>query len=59
MNVGVSILRLPEGLDCSEMYADIEDLILTNFQGSSYQSYEWPVTADFAGYHQQKIKLVR
>lgn len=27
MNVGVAILRLQEGLDCSEILADIDDLI--------------------------------
>jgi hypothetical protein len=30
MNVGVAILRQQEGLDCSEILADIDDLILNN-----------------------------
>ena len=30
MNVGVAILRLQEGLDCSAILADIDDVILKN-----------------------------
>lgn len=33
MNVGVAILRLQEGLDCSNILADIDDLILKSPRG--------------------------
>jgi solute carrier family 12 sodium/potassium/chloride transporter 2 len=49
MNVGVTILRLQEGLDCSEILADIDDLILNKLskdQSSSHQAYEWSVTSN-------------
>ncbi|XP_046651512.1 solute carrier family 12 member 3-like isoform X1 [Daphnia pulicaria] len=49
MHVGVTILRLQEGLDCSEILADIDDLILNKLskdQSSSHQAYEWSVTSN-------------
>jgi solute carrier family 12 sodium/potassium/chloride transporter 2 len=50
MNVGVAILRLQEGLDCSEILADIDDLILNSKlskeqNSTSHQAYEWSVTS--------------
>lgn len=49
MHVGVTILRLQEGLDCSEILADIDELILNKLpkdQSSSHQAYEWSVTSN-------------
>ncbi len=53
MNVGVSILRLQEGLDCSEILADIDDLILNKLpkdQSSSHQAYEWSITSNSSNF---------
>ncbi|XP_046450809.1 solute carrier family 12 member 3-like [Daphnia pulex] len=44
MNVAVSILRLQEGLDCSKILADIDDLILNKTLKDkipSFQAKEW------------------
>lgn len=44
MNVAVSILRLQEGLDCSKILADIDDLILNKRlkdKVPSFQAKEW------------------
>lgn len=52
MNVGVAILRLQEGLDCSQILADIDDLILNKFpkdKKQNYQSNEWSVTSNSFG----------
>lgn len=49
MNVGVAILRLQEGLDCSQILADIDDLILNKFpkdKKQNYQSNEWSVASN-------------
>lgn len=40
MDVGVAILRLREGLDCSEILADIDDLILKTKGGNSKSNQE-------------------
>jgi solute carrier family 12 sodium/potassium/chloride transporter 2 len=40
MNVAVAILRLQEGLDCSEILADIDDLILNKTSKDKTQSYQ-------------------
>ncbi|KAI9550263.1 hypothetical protein GHT06_005728 [Daphnia sinensis] len=52
MNVGVAILRLQEGLDCSQILADIDDLILNKFpkdKTQNQQSNEWSVTSNNSG----------
>jgi len=38
MNVGVAILRLQEGLDCSEFLGDIDDVILNKSSGKTSES---------------------
>ena len=53
MHVGVAILRLQEGLDCSEILADIDDLILNKLskdQNSSHQAYEWSITSNSSNF---------
>lgn len=47
MNVAVAILRLQEGLDCSEILADIDDLILNKTPKDKTESCpanEWSIT---------------
>jgi hypothetical protein len=38
MNVGVAILRLKEGLDCSEILVDIDDVILNKASGETSET---------------------
>ena len=38
MNVGVAILRLKEGLDCSDILADIDQVILNKSSGEASNS---------------------
>ncbi|XP_057378001.1 bumetanide-sensitive sodium-(potassium)-chloride cotransporter-like isoform X1 [Daphnia carinata] len=52
MNVGVAILRLQEGLDCSQILADIDDLIVNKFpkdKSQNQQTNEWSVTSNTFG----------
>ena len=51
MNVGVVILRLQEGLDCSGILADIDDLILNSknpMRDRSNSRYEYSITSNLS-----------